>query len=266
MRQLDFTGRILTEEAEARQRNNRPPGKSLPVRVTLPSGLLAVTVVSVLYLLAQPQIRIDPQQISLSSSLTSTRTTDLSVLVRGSIARNLIAAGVHTIHLKENGFDHPVTIENGSYSRQVPLIRGRNTIQAIVGNVASKPLTIVADIPPYDIWIELSWIGKGDVDLHLYRPNGEHCFFGIKQTIAGAKLDKGFDNVTSDGPELIIMEKAIPGEYRVILNYYGPAGRDPAVPIKCTVNLRLKDGRIVRTFEKTLSQVGENQLVDTFSF
>ncbi len=185
------------------------------------------------------------------------------MLVQGSIARNLIAAGVHTIHLNENGFDHPVTIENGSYSSRVPLIRGRNTIQAIVGNVASKPLTIVADIPPYDVWIELSWIGKGDVDLHLQLP-GEECSFTNKQTKAGAVLD--LDNTQQEGPEHIIMEKAIPGEYRVILNYYGPAGRDPAVPIKCTVNLRLRDGRIVRTFEKTLSQVGKPEPVHVFSF
>jgi len=264
MRQLDFTGRILTGEAEAAQRNSRPSRKSLPGRVTLPSGLLAITVVSVLYLLAQPLIRIDPQQISISSSLTSTRTTDPYVLVQGSIARNLMAAGVHTIHLNENGFDHPVMVENGSYSRRVPLIRGRNTIQAIVGNVASKPLTIVADIPPYDIWIELSWIGKGDVDLHLKLPGGDECAYTNRQTKAGALLD--FDNTQQEGPEHITMEKAIPGEYQVILKYFGPAGRDPASPIKCTVNLRLKDGRIVRSVEKTLSQVGEDRLVDVFSF
>src|SRR5260370_17742796 len=112
MRQLDFTGRILTEEAEARRRNSQPSRKSLPGRVTLPSGLVAVTVVSVLYLLAQPLIRIDPQQISIASSLTSARTTDPYVLVQGSIATNLIAAGVHTIHLNENGLDHPVTFDN----------------------------------------------------------------------------------------------------------------------------------------------------------
>ncbi len=264
MRQLDFTGRILTEEAEARRRNSQPSRKSLPGRVTLPSGLVAVTVVSVLYLLAQPLIRIDPQQISIASSLTSARTTDPYVLVQGSIATNLIAAGVHTIHLNENGLDHPVTVENGSYRSRVALIRGRNTIQAIVGNVASKPLTIVADIPPYDIWIELTWIGKGDVDLHLQLPGGEECSYTNKQTKAGAWLD--FDEKFYDGPEHIIMEKAIPGEYRVTLNYYGPAGRDLTVPIKCTVKLRFKDGRIVRTFEKTLSQVKDTPLVDTFRF
>jgi len=263
MRQLDFSASLPPQRAE--QHNSRTkrwtdrlaPGSigALPILIAVAAGV---------YFFAQSSIRIDPRALALASSLTDARTNETSVVVNGAVADNLIAAGFRIIRLRVNGVDQPVAIENKNFTKRVVLTRGRNTIQAIAGNIASKPITILADLPAYDIWIELSWIGKGDVDLYLLLPNGEECSYHQKTTPSGARLD--FDNTVSDGPEHIVMEKAIAGTYRVRINYYAENGRDPRVPINCHITLKLRDSPVVSTFERVLYKQGDWQDVDVFSF
>lgn len=169
---------------------------------------------------------------------------------------------VKAVTLVTNGSRRPVTVQNGTFATKVPLIPGENQIQAITRGIASVPIKVIANIPRSDIWMESSWAGEGDVDLHLYLPNGQHCFYQNNST-SGAMLD--VDNTQRDGPEHIVMEHAIPGKYRVTVLYYR-AAKQPPPPVDWQVTVRLREGRTRQTFTGRLSYQGEEQTVSTFTF
>jgi uncharacterized protein YfaP (DUF2135 family) len=153
-------------------------------------------------------------------------------------------------------------VQNGAFQSQVPLIPGENRIQAIARGVASNPIKVLAQIPPSDIWIELSWIGPGDIDLHLTLPNGNECFYSNKAT-SGAMLD--IDNTQRDGPEHIVVEHAMAGSYRTTVHYYA-AAKQPPDPVDWKVNVRLRNGKVQKSFAGRLNHVKEQQEVFTFKF
>lgn len=215
--------------------------------------------VILVYTVSQSGVRVDPQQLGITSSATERSTNALSLMVSGTLRDT----GIKTVTLVTNGSRRPVTVQNGTFQSRVPLIAGENTIQAITRKVASNPIKVVAQIPPADIWIELSWIGPGDIDLHLALPNGEHCFYSKRETPSGAILD--FDNTQRDGPEHIVMNRAIEGSYRADVVYFS-APKQPPDPVDWQVNFRLRNGKIQESFAGRLNNVGEEQEVFTFKF
>ncbi|HXI99986.1 MAG TPA: hypothetical protein VNH44_02110 [Micropepsaceae bacterium] len=175
---------------------------------------------------------------------------------------------IDTITLNVNGAARTVPVAGGKFAASVPLIPGENTIQATAGGIVanfsggSNIVRVPAEITPAAVWTELTWDGPGDIDLHLYLPNGEHCFFDNKTTRAGAKLD--VDNTTNDGPEHIIMENPLTGPYRISVLYFASASR-PARPVSWQVTVRLKNNEI-RHFSGRLYEEKEEQDVYAFSF
>ena len=173
------------------------------------------------------------------------------------------------VQLIVNGSARTVAVDNGNFSSRVPLFPGKNVIQASASGAVvnltagSEVVHVTAEIPRSDVWSELTWDGRGDIDLHLYLPNGEHCYYQQKKTNSGAWLD--IDNTERDGPEHIILENAIPGRYRLTVLYFAANKVSrPAIPWKVTV--RLKDGQIQRTYSGVLTVEKEEQLVDGFLF
>jgi hypothetical protein len=67
----------------------------------------------------------------------------------------------------------------------------------------------------------LRWDTLGDVDLHVWSANGEHCYYA-NMNVTHGWLD--FDNVTGYGPENITFQNAPPGRYRVAVNFYRRTG------------------------------------------
>ena len=179
-------------------------------------------------------------------------TTDRFVAVTGTIDNPLI----ESVALDVNGSYRAAPVQGGRFTSLVPLHRGVNVIQASVGGVAalvspgSNVLNITADIPPSDIWSELTWDGPGDIDLHLYLPNGGHVFYR-NRAAAGALLD--VDNQVSDGPEHIVMDHAEAGTYRMTVLYFSGAPR----PVPWHVRLLLRDGATTRDFSGVLMTEGE---------
>lgn len=266
MSRLEFTGAI-EQSTEEPTRHPQQPSRSLESMqfpVSASTVIVAAITVVVVLVLDQPIIRVDSRELNITSSLSSNETKERSLVIKGVVGQRLQARGVRAVNVRVNEFNHVVTVDNGSFESRMPLNRGANTIQAFFGNVASKPITVVANLSRSDIWAELTWDGPADIDLHLYLPNGEHCFFGNDVTTAGAKLD--FDNKVRDGPEHIVMERAIRGQYRLAVHYYNLGGRAPGLPVNCRIVLKLKDGQVVRSFEKVLRQVGEEVNVDQFAF
>ncbi len=73
---------------------------------------------------------------------------------------------------------------------------------------------------PVDIRVVINWNMKNtDIDLWVTDPNGEKCFYGHNQTKIGGRISKDF--TTGFGPEQFILRKAIPGTYKIEVNYYG---------------------------------------------
>ena len=95
---------------------------------------------------------------------------------------------IKAITLVTNGSRRPVTVQNKTFATKVPLIRGENRIQAITRGVASLPIKVIADIPRSDIWMELSWAGEGDIDLHLYLPKVSIAFTTTRQPAARSSM------------------------------------------------------------------------------
>ncbi|MFC1574718.1 hypothetical protein ACFL3Z_01410, partial [Gemmatimonadota bacterium] len=172
---------------------------------------------------------------------------------------------VQRITLAVNNEERFVSVENGRFETMVPLVTGQNTIQALLSPTAySERVTVQADVAPADVWIELTWDGPGDIDLHLYMPNGEHVYFGDKLSDAGAELD--VDNTRQDGPEHITMTQAIPGEYRVAVRYYSSRTRPGGNQVPWQILVRLNAGQTAQRFTGVLNAPGEEVVVYTFSF
>ena len=181
------------------------------------------------------------------------------------VAGRVTVPGAERVALIVNGEERQVSVANGEFSTMVPLITGQNTIQAVANSSAySDRVTVQADVAPADVWIQLTWDGPADIDLHLYMPNSGHVYFSNREA-SGAQLD--VDNRQQDGPEHITMTRAIPGEYRVEVHYYGDRPRPGGgTQVPWQVLVRLNGGQDTQRFSGTLTQQGERTDVYTFVF
>ena len=181
------------------------------------------------------------------------------------VAGRVTVTGTDRVTLVVNGEERQVSVANGEFSTMVPLVTGQNTIQAIANSRAySDRVTVQADVAPADVWIQLTWDGPGDIDLHLYMPENGHVYFSNKEAL-GAQLD--VDNTQQDGPEHITMTRAIPGEYRVEVHYYSERSRPGAgTQVPWQVLVRLNSGQTAQRFSGVLTQQNERTDVYTFVF
>ncbi len=73
---------------------------------------------------------------------------------------------------------------------------------------------------PDDIRIVLNWDADNcDMDLWVFDPTGENCYYGHPATRIGGKMSRDFTQ--GYGPEEYIIKKAMPGKYKINVNYYG---------------------------------------------
>lgn len=253
MDEVIFRVRGLAKEDFKRLRKQvlRPPGGN---HLLLGTVLFVATVYATNH----------PGEIVITSPAGDTPTNGATVEVAGTVDNKLTPRVVLTV----NGSSRSLLVENGRFSTKVPLIRGDNFIQASASGVISNLLAgsnlvrISADIPSFDIWTELTWEGQGDVDLHLYLPNGEHVYYKQMTSASGALLD--IDNRERDGPEHIAMQTAIPGQYRVSVHYFAQRDRS-SLEVPWQVMIRLRDGAFCR-YSGVLRTEDEEQTVDTFTF
>lgn len=87
---------------------------------------------------------------------------------------------------------------------------------------------------PVDLRVVLSWdADNSDMDLWVTDPHGERAFYGHRLTHQGGRMSA--DLTAGYGPEEFMLKRAIPGTYKVEVNYYG--NRQQVV--SGTVSLRL---------------------------
>ena len=78
-----------------------------------------------------------------------------------------------------------------------------------------------------DVVVTITWnTDNTDVDLWVFEPNGEKCFYGHRNTEAGGRLY--WDVTDGLGPELYQAQRAQRGPYETLVHYYG--SRAPRLP------------------------------------
>ena len=73
---------------------------------------------------------------------------------------------------------------------------------------------------PVDLRVVLNWdADNSDMDLWVTDPNGERAYYGHRLTRQGGHMSA--DLTSGYGPEEFLLKQAIPGIYKVEVNYYG---------------------------------------------
>jgi len=143
-----------------------------------------------------------------------------SITLQDSSGEMLPYIGEHAI-LSINNYDQDISVADGSFLQAVSITSGENTLQVRAnspeGNTGlSELITCVGTFPAPDIEVTLAWnTPTSDLDLHLWTPLGEHCFYGNMNTSEGF-LD--IDDVEGYGPETFTAESAILGAYVLMVN------------------------------------------------
>lgn len=70
-----------------------------------------------------------------------------------------------------------------------------------------------------DIVVIMNWnTNNTDIDLHVFEPTGEECYYGHQETKIGGQLT--IDVTDGYGPEMYVLRNAVNGKYRVMLECY----------------------------------------------
>lgn len=119
---------------------------------------------------------------------------------------------------------------------------------------------------PVDVRVVLNWdTNDSDMDLHVVDPRGEECFYSHPGTGLGGHLSA--DVTGGYGPEEFLLQTAIPGRYRVKVNYYGTHQQTVigATTVNVELHLRYATGR-QESRSITLRLTGDARMVEAGSF
>ena len=87
----------------------------------------------------------------------------------------------------------------------------------------------LVDHLPTDVRIIIDWDADNvDIDLWVTDPRGEKCFYSHPDTKIGGHISNDFTR--GYGPEEFLLKKAIKGNYKVEVNYYGTSQQRVAGP------------------------------------
>jgi len=130
----------------------------------------------------------------------------------------------NTATLTLNGVDQQVGVNsNGHFNAQIGINQGYNTLRMRASSQGgdtgySDSLVIYGDFAADDIVVILGWnTPTSDLDLHVWNPAGEHCYYG-HPSISEGFLD--IDDVEGYGPETFTAQNALNGTYTVMINSY----------------------------------------------
>jgi tetratricopeptide (TPR) repeat protein len=93
-----------------------------------------------------------------------------------------------------------------------------------------------------DIRIVLTWDADlTDMDLWVIDPRGEKSFYSNKLSAIGGLMSRDFTG--GYGPEEYVLKKAINGEYKIKVNYYGSSAQKLIGPVTLQVDIFTNYGR-----------------------
>ena len=190
----------------------------------------------------------DTEDVKLLVGSIPRNTQNNIVEITGQV-KNVSSIDNSKVTFKINGLTQTVYLnKNGSFSNKVVLFNGDNNIDVVyesLGVVKKKSFTIKSSTPPVKARFTLTWDSSdSDMDLHVYGPSGDHCYFSNRGT---SNMNLDVDNTKRYGPENISVKlQQQPGKYKVYIKHYG--GNSSSV----TLYIYL-DNRLVRTKRAHLS-------------
>jgi len=115
---------------------------------------------------------------------------------------------------------------------------------------------------PVDIRIIMNWnLTDVDLDLHIIEPTNEECYYGHRDTEAGARFSKDFTQ--GYGPEQYLIRNAVKGKYQIKTNYFGESELTENGPATVMVEIYTtkagKTTKILKTIQ--LGKVKENDIL-----
>ncbi len=98
---------------------------------------------------------------------------------------------------------------------------------------------------PTDLRVVLQW-DQNDIDMDLWvtDPRGERCLYSNRETEAGGWMSNDFTG--GYGPEEYMIKTAIPGTYKVEVNYYGNSRQEMSRPVLVQVRLIRDYGKLTQ--------------------
>ncbi len=115
---------------------------------------------------------------------------------------------------------------------------------------------------PVDIRIIMNWnLMDVDLDLHIIEPTGEECYYGHRDTEAGARFSKDFTQ--GYGPEQYLIRNAAKGKYQIKTNYFGESELTENGPATVMVEIYMtKAGKTTKTLKTIqLGKIKENDIL-----
>lgn len=107
---------------------------------------------------------------------------------------------------------------------------GYGRVSSMMFSALAALVTPPATVSPGFFTVSLTWDGLGDMDLHLYEPDGGHVFYAAPEGVTGT-LD--VDNRVGEGPEHYFascdVNKLQTGRYTISINNYEGAEERKAV-------------------------------------
>ncbi|HYF36918.1 MAG TPA: hypothetical protein VD994_16595 [Prosthecobacter sp.] len=173
-------------------------------------------------------------------------------------------ADIATVVVNVGGRSTEMPVVDGRFTGQITLTVGENEVtvtDGADGGARSKAVEVICTDKPSRLWVELAWDGPGDVDLHVFQPNGEDVCYSNTYPAGGGQLD--VDNTRGYGPEHYFISAArgdnvLSGDYVIRLVHYRSDG-----PVQCRVTV-FKDETLLDTFSCDLN--GGEAAITTVSF
>ncbi|MDR6966340.1 TonB-dependent SusC/RagA subfamily outer membrane receptor [Flavobacterium arsenatis] len=115
---------------------------------------------------------------------------------------------------------------------------------------------------PVDIRIIMNWnLMDVDLDLHIIEPTNEECYYGHRDTQAGARFSKDFTE--GYGPEQYLIRNAVKGKYQIKTDYFGESELTESGPATVMVEIyTTKAGKTTKTLKTIqLGKIKENDIL-----
>ncbi len=124
---------------------------------------------------------------------------------------------------------------------------------------------LTADLPT-DLRVLLQW-DQNDVDMDLWvtDPRGERCLYNHRETAIGGWMSRDFTG--GYGPEEFLIKTAMPGTYKVEVNYYGNNRQEISRPVLVQLRLIFDYGKPTQREERITRELtgkSETILIGTF--
>jgi hypothetical protein len=125
--------------------------------------------------------------------------------------------------LNLNGMDWLINVYEGEFNETISIASGANLLWMRANSQngdtgISDVITVYGDFVAPNIEVVLFWnTPTSDMDLHIWNPLGEHCYYN-NMIISDGSLD--IDDTEGFGPETFTSLTALDGTYTVMINSY----------------------------------------------